>query len=123
MSVAKLTDHEWELIKDEFPPQHMGKPRTWSERDCLDAVLYVLKTGCRWKDLPQGKYPPKSTVYDRFCFWVERGILHKVLAKLRKRFSMGKVFYIDSTIKSAKRGQVRLTSRKNQGYENQPCHQ
>jgi transposase len=116
MGVTKLTDQEWDVIKDEFPSQHMGRPRRWSERDCLDGVLYVLKTGSRWKDLPSNQYPPKSTVYDRFCFWVERGILQKILAKLRKRFSLGKVFYIDSTLKSAKKGQVYQSSRKNQRH-------
>ena len=109
MAYRKLTEEEWKLIWACFPDQHMGRPRRWSDRECLDAVLYVLHTGCRWKELPSG-FPPKSTAYDRFTLWSKTGVLMKVFKRLRRRLPLGKVFYIDSTVKSAKKGQVRRAS-------------
>ena len=48
-----------------FPAQVMGRPRKWSDRDCLDAILYLLYSGCRWSELGP-EFPPRSTVHDRF---------------------------------------------------------
>jgi hypothetical protein len=45
----------------------MGRPIT-RDKECFEAILYVLKTGCQWELLPEC-YPPKSTVHDRFLLW------------------------------------------------------
>jgi len=48
MSFKRLTDAEWELVEICMPEQHRGRPRFVSDRACLDALLYILSTGCRW---------------------------------------------------------------------------
>jgi (E)-4-hydroxy-3-methylbut-2-enyl-diphosphate synthase len=66
----------------------MGRPRKWSDRNCFEAVLYGLDTGCRWRELPAG-FPPKSTVYNRFIFWIKSGTFAKALKRTRKRMALG----------------------------------
>jgi transposase len=55
--------------------------RPANNKECFEAVLYLLRTGCQWSELPQD-YPPKSTVHDRFQAWCERGIFTHLLGTL-----------------------------------------
>ena len=103
MGYRRLNDREWELVKECFPTQRMGRPRKWSDRDCLDAVLFVLSEGCRWNSLPDS-FPPSTTAFDRFSLWIKQGVFQNVLSRLRKRVSVSQVFYLDSTVKPAKKG-------------------
>jgi transposase len=82
-------------------------------------VLYVLHTGCRWSELP-AEFPPKSTTYDRFSLWGKTGVLKRVFKRLRRRLPMGKVFFLDSTVKPAKKGEARRTGRQSQGQQTKP---
>ncbi len=112
MAWKKLTDEQWEVVRPLIPKQKMGRPRS-RDRELLDAILYVLHTGIRWEEMPPG-FPAKMTVYDRFRAWVKEGFFDKLFKALgRRRPESNKVFYLDSTIKSAKRGQARQSSRKN----------
>ena len=54
MSASKrLSDGQWQVIEPLLPtPSHMGRPRA-DDRRTLDAILFVLRSGCRWADLPQ----------------------------------------------------------------------
>lgn len=45
MAYRRLNEQDWELIWACFPDQVMGRPRKWSDRDCLDAILYLLHSG------------------------------------------------------------------------------
>lgn len=112
MGFRSLSDSEWNLIKESFPQQRRGRPRRYSDRDCLNAVLYLLYSGTRWNDLPKD-YPASTTVYDRYSLWIRQGLFKKVLARLRKRIPMGKIFYLDATIKSSKKGALHQSSGKN----------
>ena len=72
----QLTDTQWFLIEDLFPdpepnPQGGRPPRR--NRDCFEGILFVLVTGCRWKDLPN-QFPSKSVCHARFQRWVEQGL-------------------------------------------------
>lgn len=49
---SSLTDKEWEIIEPLLPKKKRTKPPTWSKREILDGVLYQLKNGCNWGDLP-----------------------------------------------------------------------
>lgn len=49
---SSLTDKEWEIIEPLLPKKKRTKPLTWSKREILDGVLYQLKNGCNWCDLP-----------------------------------------------------------------------
>ena len=63
---ADLSDAEWSRLQSCLPtPKAQGRPRTHSLRDILDAIFYVLKSGCQWRLLPHD-FPPWSTVYYHF---------------------------------------------------------
>src|SRR5438128_11297574 len=57
---SDLTDAQWPLIEPHLPVYPGGRPRTTNLRDVVDAVFYVLRTGCQWRYLPKD-FPPKST--------------------------------------------------------------
>src|SRR5215216_5813494 len=64
-----LSDAEWECLKVHLPtPSKRGRPRTHGSRAILDAIFYVLKSGCPWRLLPRD-FPPWKTVYDWFRRW------------------------------------------------------
>lgn len=111
-----LTDAQWEVIEPYFPREELNKPgrlggRPWSPaRDVLNGVLWVLRTGAPWKDLPS-RYPAYQTCHRRFQRWVRMGILPEVLAGLRRDLcARGGVEdvegYIDGTYVPAKRGAI-----------------
>jgi transposase len=54
-----------------------GRPRR-SDRDCADAIFFVLRTGCHWKALDATRFVPGSTAHDRFQEWVEAGVFLKL---------------------------------------------
>ena len=64
-----LSDEEWRCIHPHLPePTREGRPRLHGLRAILDAVFYVLKSGCPWRMLPK-EFPPWKTVYDWFRRW------------------------------------------------------
>jgi transposase len=117
MGFKRLTDAEWEMVEICMPEQHRGRPRFVSDRACLDALLYILSTGCRWSELPR-EFPPKSTVFQRYGIWIQHKTLQKVFKRLRLRMPLSQVFYLDATTKSAKKGGQGRTSRKSQRQQN-----
>ena len=119
MAYRRLNEQEWELILVCFPDQVMGRPRKWSDRDCLDAILYLLHSGGRWSELGPG-FPPRSTVHDRFSLWARTGVLTKIFKRLRRKLPLGKVFHLDSTVKPAKKGQTRRASGESEGQQDKP---
>lgn len=74
-----IPDDLWEVIREHIPPHKNthrfggGRPRT-PDRVCMDAILFVLRTGCQWKALDATIFCPGSTAHDRFQEWVEAGI-------------------------------------------------
>ena len=72
----RLPDEVWERLKsaipEERPKPRGGRPRM-ENRAALDAIFYVLRTGCQWKALPRS-LGASSTVHDRFSEWVEQGV-------------------------------------------------
>ena len=72
----QLSDEVWERVKVAIPPEAPkpkgGRPRM-DDRKALDAMFYVLRTGCQWKALPRS-LGASSTVHDRFQEWVEQGV-------------------------------------------------
>src|SRR5919107_884219 len=80
-----LTDAEWETLEPHIPaPKKRGRPRTHSPRDILDAIFYVLKSGCPWRLLPRD-FPPWETVYWWFGRWRTDGTFERLNAALRER--------------------------------------
>jgi transposase len=66
--MERLTDREWEKIRDLIPPHaKTGRPRA-DDRRVVDGVRYQYHTKCRWRDLPE-KFGPHITVYRRHRTW------------------------------------------------------
>jgi putative transposase len=81
---SDLTDEQWALVEPLIPVYPGGRPRQTSMRDVLDAVFYVLRTGCQWRFLPKD-FPPKSTVWGYFDEWRHNGTLEAIHDALRER--------------------------------------
>jgi putative transposase len=79
-----LSDEEWCCIGPHLPePTGWGRPRLHGLRAILDAVFYVLKSGCPWRLLPRD-FPPWKTVYDWFRRWRIDGTWERLNAELRE---------------------------------------
>ena len=112
-----LSDDEWELLKPLIYPAGARRKRVrWREpnsaRACLDAISYVLKTGCQWSLLPK-EFAPKSTVHDALATWTEQGLWPRINEALRTktRLMLKKTpcpAPLSSTAKVSKAGSFRL---------------
>ena len=107
-----LTDEQWEILEPliPVPPRRAdGKGRPWRDpRDVLNGVLWILRTGAPWHDLPE-RYPPYQTCHRRFQRWNEEGVLEEVLRALaedlkeRGGLDLSECF-VDATFAGAKKG-------------------
>jgi len=86
MSRHNMTDYEWNAIRKFLPVERTGKPgRPWKpHRQLINGILFVLRTGIPWEDLPTefGKF---KTVYNRFRRWVNSGIWQRIFEGLVDR--------------------------------------
>jgi len=80
---SDLTDEQWALVQPLIPVYPGGRPRTTSMRDVLDAIFYLLRTGCQWGFLPKD-FPPRSTVWGYYDEWRHNGTLDAIHDKLRE---------------------------------------
>ncbi|MGH6915377.1 MAG: IS5 family transposase [Geminicoccales bacterium] len=75
---SDVTDAEFALIEPLLPrSKRGGRPRTAALREVLNAILYLLRTGCPWSMLPR-ELPPKSTVYGYFRRFSQEGVWHQI---------------------------------------------
>jgi len=82
---SDLSDGEWECLELHVPgPNNRGRPRIHGAREVLNAVFYVLKSGCPWRLLPKD-FPPWETVYWWFGRWRTDGTFEYLNAALRER--------------------------------------
>ena len=113
-----LTEEQWALIRPFIPdPEVVGTTekggRPWRDpRDVLNGILWVLRTGAPWADLPR-RYPPPQTCHRRFQKWVKEGVLQAVLRGLAEDLrTRGKLdlteAYVDGSHAGAKRGALWL---------------
>jgi len=73
-----VTDEAWALISPLLPvAAATGRPRKWALRQLLEAVLYLLRTGCQWRALPDA-LPPYSTVQRHFYAWRDAGLFERI---------------------------------------------
>jgi putative transposase len=82
---SDLSDEQWALAEPMLPaPPGGGRPPKTELRDVLDAILYILRSGCQWRYLPKD-FPPKSTVWRYFDNWRGDGTIDKIHDALRRR--------------------------------------
>lgn len=115
---SQLNDEQWFLIADLFtnpkPAPKGGRPREAS-RPCVEGILWVLRSGARWKDLPKC-FPSPSTCWRRHREWTEGGIWQKAWARLLRQLDrQGQLDWnestADGTFSSAKKGVKRSVRR------------
>lgn len=116
---SDLSDAEWALVKPLIPPaKRGGRPRDVNVREVLNAVFYVLSTGCQWHSLPKD-LPPKSTAHYYFMLWDWDGTLERIhhmlyvaTRELEGRQASPTAAIIDSqSAKAAQKGAPRSTRR------------
>ena len=80
-----LSDAEWSCLESHLPPPKAnGRPRIYPLREILDAIFYVVRSGCAWRLLPHD-FPPWKTVYHYFRFWRLDGTWERMHSALRQR--------------------------------------
>jgi putative transposase len=83
--MSDLTDEEWAIISPLIPaPKRGGRPRTVDMREVMNAIFYVVKTGCQWSMLPRD-FPPKGSVYHYFNTWRKSGEWEVINRRLREQ--------------------------------------
>jgi transposase len=102
----ELTDDQWALIADLFPTQ--GRGGRWADhRAMVNGVMWRLRTGVPWRDLPE-RYGPWQTVYHRFNALRRSGLLDRILERLQARLNAvglidAELFCVDGTVIRAAR--------------------
>lgn len=80
-----LSDEQWKILQRLLPPQaDRGRPRTVCRRRILNAILYVLRSGCAWRLLPHD-FPKWKTVYGLFLRWRDDGTWQRIHDALREK--------------------------------------
>ncbi len=84
MYPSDLTEDEWAKIAPHFTPRdRRGSGCIHEKKVIVDAILYVVKTGCQWRALPND-FPPWKTVYDHFSKWNKQGVWEAALDELNR---------------------------------------
>lgn len=109
----KLTEEQWQLIEPLIPKQRVrkdrkGRPST-DRRQLVQGMMWILKTGARWQDLPRDRFPPYQTVHRHYQEWVKKGLFKKILERLVEHLrKKGKInlaeTFIDASFAEAKKG-------------------
>ena len=100
MARFDLSDAEWDCIVPLLPAQGRGPARK-DDRRILNGIFYILRTGAPWRDLPD-RYGPRTTVYNRYARWGERGVWRSIFDALAK-LDPDSLLFIDGTIVKAHR--------------------
>ena len=80
---SDLTDEQWALVQDLVPAPALDAAYViYARREIVNAMLYVLRSGCPWRLLPHD-LPKWETVYDYFCQWQQAGIWDEIMRRLR----------------------------------------
>lgn len=109
----ELTNEQWALLGPLLPKPRVrrdGRGRPWRDpRDVLDAILWILRTGAPWRDLPP-RFPSYQTCHRRFQKWSHDGTLKRVLRALYAHLRANGVddteAFIDGTYAGAKKGDL-----------------
>ncbi len=125
LNARELTDLQWAMLDaliPEPPRRKDGRGRPWkARRSVLNGILWVLRTGAPWADLPE-RYPSYQTCHRRFQQWVRSGIMRGVLQALaedlqiRGRLDVREAFIVGVLLRQ-KRGNKSRQNKTRQGNE------
>jgi transposase len=109
----ELTDEQWAILAPLIPATQTrsdgrGRPQVHSDRAVLNGILWVLRTGAAWADLPD-RFPSGCTCFRRFSRWVKAGVMRQMLEALARHLEeTGQIdlseCFIDGTFVVAKKG-------------------
>ena len=91
----ELTDYEWGVIRPMLPNKPRGVPRV-DDRRVLNGILWILRSGAPWHDLPEG-FGPYTTCYNRFVRWRRAGVWDEIMDALTSAHDVA-VQMIDTSI-------------------------
>ncbi len=120
----QLTDEQWAVLEPLLSSNSLserGRPPIHDDRSVLNGILWVLRTGAAWADLPE-RFPSSSTCYRRFSKWGKAGLFRKILETLardleeRGAINLSECF-IDGTFVVAKKGRKSGKDQAGQRYE------
>ena len=105
-----LTDEQWQRLEPLLPPpKRRGRPRA-HDRKTLNGILYMLRTGCRWQDVPR-EYGSPATCWRRLRRWEEEGIWERIWRSLlalldeQEKLEWARAF-LDGSFIPAKKGEL-----------------
>ena len=107
-----LTERQWRLVGPLLPKPRVRRDRRgrpWRDpRDVLNGILWIMRTGAPWHDLPS-RYPPYQTCHRRFQLWVRSGVLRQILETVARHLvAQGGIDltegFVDATFAGAKKG-------------------
>lgn len=81
---SDISHGQWRAVRHLFPQYKYGRPRLWGYKHILNAIFYVLKTGCAWRFLPGG-FPSWQLIYSYFRRWSQSGFIERIHDVLRNR--------------------------------------
>lgn len=85
---SDLSDKEWDILEPLISPsKHAGHPQVLELRRIVDAVFYLLRTGCQWRALPRD-FPPWTAVFYHYAEWRRRGTWERINTGLRERYRL-----------------------------------
>lgn len=85
---SDLTDAEWQCLDYCFPkPSKKGRRRKHPFRELVNAIFYLVRTGCQWRNLPKD-FAPWRTVYHYFRCWKHNGLWHQIHTHLREHLRL-----------------------------------
>ncbi|MCA1626636.1 MAG: IS5 family transposase [Acidobacteria bacterium] len=114
-----VTDGEWQYLKRCLPKQKQaGRPPTHAQREILNAIFYLVRTGCAWRYLPKD-YPKWKTVYHYFREWRIDGLWKRINKRLRRmlRKRAGKQAQASAAILDSQSAKTMDTAREQTGYD------
>jgi len=106
---SDITDPQWALIEPHLPVYPGGRPRKTDLRDVVNAIFYLLRTGCQWRYLPKD-FPPRSTVWRYFDEWRHNGTFDTIHDLLRTKVRTAEKPYEPRTTASVDSQSVDTTS-------------
>src|SRR3989344_2282959 len=97
----ELSTEQWEKIKDILPCKKSDPGRTAVDnRNFVNAVLWILRSGARWSDMPEERYGKYKSIHKRFTRWAKKGVWEKIFKSLIKDRD-NEYLMIDSTLVKA----------------------
>ena len=116
---SDLTKAQWKRLKKLIPQsRNYGRPRKYALKEILNAIFYIVKTGCPWRYLPEG-FPHWKTVYTYFRNWCNRGLWEKINDALRRKIRkrVGKNPQASAAIIDSQSVKTTSVAGKDRGYD------